>query len=38
MERIASAERNTLETRIWVEINLDGVGRSDISTGIGFFD
>ena len=38
MERIASAERNTLETRIRVEINLDGVGRSDISTGIGFFD
>ncbi len=36
--RIASKERNTKETEIKCEINLDGTGKSDISTGIGFFD
>jgi imidazoleglycerol-phosphate dehydratase/histidinol-phosphatase len=31
-------ERNTNETRIHVELNLDGTGTADIHTGIGFFD
>lgn len=31
-------ERNTLETKIKVKINLDGIGKADIYTGIGFLD
>lgn len=38
MEREASIERNTKETQIWLKLNIDGTGRSDINTGIGFFD
>ncbi len=38
MARTASIERNTNETRIKIELNLDGAGQSDISTGVGFFD
>ena len=36
--RTAKIQRETLETRISAEINLDGEGKSQISTGIGFFD
>ncbi|MBL7752690.1 MAG: histidinol-phosphatase, partial [Chitinophagaceae bacterium] len=31
-------ERNTSETKIRIDMNLEGSGRSSISTGIGFFD
>jgi len=36
--RVVSHERNTNETKINVTLNLDGSGRSDIHTGLGFFD
>jgi len=36
--RKAIIERKTAETEISVEINLDGSGRYDNATGIGFFD
>jgi len=36
--RTGSVERKTKETAIAVEINLDGTGVSDITTGIGFLD
>ena len=37
-ERTASIERNTNETKIKIELNLDGTGESSIATGIAFFD
>ena len=36
--RCARVERNTKETEISVEVNLDGEGSYQISTGIGFLD
>ena len=36
--RTASVVRNTNETKISMNINLDGVGKSNIQTGIPFFD
>ena len=36
--RKAKVERNTLETKVKVEIDLDGKGESQIRTGIGFLD
>ncbi len=38
IQRQASVERNTLETRIKVNINLDGSGSSRLSTGVAFLE
>ena len=38
MERIASLSRTTKETDIAITLNLDGNGKADISTGIGFLE
>jgi len=37
-DRTAKVVRNTKETKIQVELNLDGTGKGNIRTGIGFFD
>jgi imidazoleglycerol-phosphate dehydratase len=36
--RTARVERNTRETKIAVELNVDGTGRADLATGIPFLD
>lgn len=36
--RTATVERNTKETQIRIDLNLDGRGRADMHTGLGFFD
>ena len=36
--RTARVERNTAETRIAVEVNLDGTGASELATGVPFLD
>jgi imidazoleglycerol-phosphate dehydratase/histidinol-phosphatase len=38
MPRKAKVERKTSETNILIELDLDGSGKSNINTGIGFFD
>ena len=38
MPRKARIQRRTKETRVSVELDLDGGGRAEVSTGIGFFD
>lgn len=38
MVRISNIKRNTYETKITMELNVDGSGINDIDTGIGFFD
>ena len=37
-KRTAKAERNTNETKIAVEVNLDGTGRAELATGVPFLD
>ena len=37
-DRIASVERNTLETQIRINLNLDGTGVGEFKTGIPFFE
>ena len=37
-KRVAKVERNTNETKIAVEVNLDGTGRAEVATGVPFLD
>lgn len=37
-ERTGSITRNTNETKIQIDLNLDGTGKANIDTGIAFFD
>jgi imidazoleglycerol-phosphate dehydratase/histidinol-phosphatase len=36
--RVVHHERNTNETKIAIDLNMDGSGKADVSTGLGFFD
>ncbi|MCB0010178.1 MAG: imidazoleglycerol-phosphate dehydratase, partial [Anaerolineales bacterium] len=36
--RTAKVERKTAETHVRVELNIDGTGQAQISTGVGFYD
>ena len=38
MARVGSAERQTGETYVKVRLELDGEGRAEVKTGVGFFD
>ncbi len=38
MSRLARVERETRETKVTVEIELDGSGTTNVATGVGFFD
>jgi imidazoleglycerol-phosphate dehydratase len=38
VNRIATVERGTKESKVFVEINLDGSGHADVSTGVPFYD
>lgn len=37
-KRAAKVERMTNETKVWVEIDLDGEGKAEIDTGVPFMD
>ena len=36
--RTARIERQTRESKVLVELDLDGTGLADVSTGVGFYD
>ncbi|MFC0220785.1 imidazoleglycerol-phosphate dehydratase [Pseudochelatococcus lubricantis] len=36
--RAATVERRTKETDVFISLDLDGTGRAEITTGVGFFD
>ncbi|GAB3500382.1 imidazoleglycerol-phosphate dehydratase HisB [Nocardiopsis coralliicola] len=38
MTRTGRVERATKETKVSVEVNLDGTGTADVATGVGFYD
>jgi imidazoleglycerol-phosphate dehydratase len=38
MKRSARIDRRTAETEISLELDLDGAGRAEVATGVGFFD
>ena len=38
MSRVGRVSRQTKETKIELTIDLDGAGRTDVTTGVGFFD
>jgi len=38
VSRTGAASRRTGETDVRVQVNLDGTGRADVKTGVGFFD
>jgi imidazoleglycerol-phosphate dehydratase len=38
VSRTGRIERTTAETKVLVEIDLDGAGHTDVSTGVGFYD
>jgi imidazoleglycerol-phosphate dehydratase len=38
MSRSAAVDRQTKESKVHVELELDGAGRADVSTGVGFYD
>lgn len=38
MTRTADVQRKTLETDVSVTLDLDGTGRADVATGVGFYD
>jgi imidazoleglycerol-phosphate dehydratase len=38
MSRTAQLDRETHESKVRVEVDLDGTGRSEVATGVGFYD
>ena len=38
LSRVSRIERQTRESKVLVEVDLDGSGRADVSTGVGFYD
>ena len=38
MSRVAKIDRETKESKVHVELDLDGSGRTDVATGVGFYD